>query len=95
MYMDIQTTRLRVGANTLNSLRIADSRFAFQLLGGLEYLLSDRLTLGAQYKYLTVLGNEEVFGETNNSITADVGGNSSFSSNIGVHSMGLFAQVNF
>ena len=95
MYMDMQQPR----SDDLGwaSAAMEKSAYAIQFAGGVGYSLTDQITIGTQYKYLTTLGNDENFADINRGVPTDMeNGNASYRvNNIGIHSAGLFARYNF
>jgi len=95
MYIDIQSPRHDEGG--WNSFSMQKGSFAAQMSAGFGYSLTDQITVGTQYKYLTTLGNDELFAEQNRAVLTDIEkSNKSYRvNNIGIHSYGLFARYNF
>lgn len=94
MYIDLKNNTFVGSYTTIDSIVIAKARWAAQMSAGVGYSLTEQVILGAQYKYLAMLGSE-LFGETNKAVVRDLTGYNSFADNIGIHSYGLFARYNF
>ena len=95
MYMDIKVPRS--DEEGYSSFAMEKSAFAVQLAGGIGYILTDKVTMGVQYKYLTPFGNDEHFADINRGVAQDViRENGSYRvNNIGISSYSLFARYNF
>ena len=92
MYIDYKTPRTK----GMSSVSMQEGKFGAQFMTGANYKLTEKISVGLEYKYLTAIGGN-LFAEKDSSVAGDASRNqpNSHVTNFGIHSTGASIQYYF